>query len=385
MTPRNHWILAILLTLAGTAGCDMTGEPVWRPDSKGFVFTRADGSMDYFDLAKAGSLQLVPAMGIKPNLPAISPDHQFVATALALNGPNGHNLSINFLKLEDGSTVRNDEQSWGTPDERRQIAPTRCFWCPTGKRIIITYGNAIDNGPLRAVVFDVKTYKMAELNLMPLTAMYTLFGVSPMLPDGTGYLAGRDSQSEAVVSVVSWDGWEQQITFSDSVKSNFLDLVRSEKSQQEKRDKFLPFPSGRWEGMQLHLPTKLGNVVIDTKSRYCMLTGKDRWTQATKQVTDVFARTPNEQAFAVIAIDNAKSLVCWQRGIGATSVFGVDLTDTATGRRKVIEPNHTLVGSGNPLFPSPDGKYVLAFLQKGEERMLYVIDANGTVKHRLVL
>ncbi|MDP1796266.1 MAG: hypothetical protein Q8K78_02235, partial [Planctomycetaceae bacterium] len=162
----------LILFLCGcvlTSGCGPAPQPVWNKDSRSFFYTHTDGSVLQYDLDKSATRVLLKPGLYRPRQVALSPKLAFVAFAQSAFGPEGRAVQMGLASLLDGKTNWSNLEEWGDAKGQRQVSTSSCYWCPTGRRILIWYQHALDSpGTLESAtlyghfaVYDVNSRKLS--------------------------------------------------------------------------------------------------------------------------------------------------------------------------------------------------------------------------------
>lgn len=388
---KQHFFLplcCLVASLAILSGCSpVIWTPTWSHDSESFFYTQDDGSVSQYDLKSKSSQILFTLKDGKPTRVAISPDNKLIAVAKAkatkVKGwdffsenaalkdldvaSKGHTIELTIVRLSDKKVLIQKTQAWGDPKASQIPQRTNAYWCPSGKRILICYYNEEADGPGFAV-YDVESEKLVEMDtLMPETLMTWFLGVSPLVPDGSGYLAieAEDKKEKKPGFVlVDWEGNQHIIENTPALEAFFLNF------NEDRKKIFSRLSTAKWDKNVLTFLCAEGRIRIDLKNRRASI---EPW-QENQQVW--FEKVPKSCTTALIAPFPNSALqlrfLCINEGESKKMV--VELFDSQNHCQKVLPIKEAFPG---PL--SPDGKHMLVPLTQDNKEWLYVIRDDGTI------
>jgi hypothetical protein len=217
-----HLISALALVLLAT-GC--VPNVSWLPDSSGFVYTTAKGTLVRYDVTKGTRRVLVADTGTNTIWPTVSPDGKRIAVArLNLDKDQPHTLQVILYDLEGIKVQRSQRLDWKgldlDKDSPRLGTQTHLYWAPQGDRLLV-YGNGTTAVYAPGTDRVVKQWRGTQ----PLAC-----GNTPIRPDGKGFLLGKhgDRFRKAAepkvgeIVFVDWDGREGQIKPKDDRTTELL-------------------------------------------------------------------------------------------------------------------------------------------------------------------
>lgn len=365
-------LFLFLLWCLLASGCGPASQPVWNKDSRSFFYTQADGSMLQYDLDKGATRVLLTPGRQQPRQIAISPKLPLVAFAQSAFGAESRAVQVGLASLPDGSVNWSNLEVWGDSKAQRDVSAASCYWCPTGQRILIWYqqdgaipGLIQSATPFgQFAVYDVKSRKLSELTTAPPAVILgQVTHVSPLCPDGSGFLAMKLADRGPKFFFVSWDGWEYPLVLTEEVEV-LLNLMSDPKAGEETKTRtYFPLPQGVWTENVLKFPTRSGMIAIDLKTRKITLETLTALQQ--REFDQITAADTADAPWATIQMAPFRggeyALHCrLKTGDGSLSAR-VELVDTKVQRRRVLLegtlPENFLV---HHLIPSPDGQLILA-------------------------
>lgn len=369
-----------LLVLLGMslAGCGTPRNPVWLADSKSFVFTRNDGSVLQYDIERNASRTLVDAGVQRINQVAVSPDNKYLAVAQAASGPDAHAASITIRRLSDGTEIVTRMVKWGKQDGRRDFTPASCFWCPSGKRVLLCYKQPQKEG-FRFAVYDVSAAKLRALTTSaPAVQFAAMLDVSPFCPDGSGYLAMPEGLGKGapVFRFVDWDGWESAIAVSPESQKLLDQLDRKALDETPP----VPFSRGTWFGKSLLFTCRLGEFRIDLDRKLLTVSRLSDVSRAEfEKLHAIETSEPGWLTWQVVPFQEGEFAVHCRirKNVGD---LRVELVKTATqARRMIAEGKMTPNGFDRVLTRSPDGRHILVALTQDKTHRAHVVSDDGRI------
>lgn len=380
-----HVLLGCLVTM----GCGPASPPVWNKDSRSFFYCRTDGAVIQYDLDKLASRTWLGPGQPQPRQIAVSTKTSTIAFAQAAIGADSRAVQVGFSSLLKVEPSWSKLETWGDPNARRVLCPVSCYWCPSGQRVLIWYQEGADIPGLiqsatpfgRFAVYDVASKKLNELTTSPPAVILgQAINASPICPDGSGYLGMKLADKGPQFSFVTWDGWEYPLALGDEIKA-LLNLAADTSTENDyKMRKFFPLPQGTWTGNVLKFTVRDGTVVIDPKAR---------------KITMEAVTEPQQQEFDQIDAADSADAPCTtiqtasfhdgRFSVHARMKTGggkIELVDLKEGRRRVLLTGIFPVNFfTHHLFPSPDGKFMLASLidESGKQSWIHVIKADGSI------
>ena len=271
---KNKLILfGLLVFCAGFSGC-IPMELVWLPDSSGFLFTR-DDRLVQFDLAKKSERVIISADWLRQGgcRPAIHPDGKQFALVRCKRSSTSDESQIHIsaqvliYDLAGNQSHASKELQWTEDtaqkgkmdDESGGVAA----WSPDGKRILFAFGNTL-------AAYDCQQQTFKRFPGIAPPSVFVVFGLSPFLPDGTGFLSCREPTKKPNESAskkepprfvfVEWDGWEHDLKLSPELLQAW--------SEPEWR---LVVLSARWEDGKAMLLSSVGMLCFDPRGRTATL------------------------------------------------------------------------------------------------------------------
>lgn len=374
-------------------GCGPAPQPTWEKDSRSFLYTQADGSLMQYDLEKEAIRPLFGPEDLQPRQVSLNPTATQVALVATALGAESRAAQVGIASLVDGKVTWHKMATWGNASAKRGICPSSCYWCPTGQRILIWYQNAGEIPALiqsstpfgRFAVFDVKSQTLSELTTAPpAVTLCQMLHVSPLCSDGSGYLAMKLADDGPKFFFVGWDGWEYPLAVTAEVEAALKLVGDSEKSQQKKLLTCFPIPQGVWSGFTLKFPTRSGMVAMDVKARKITL---DQLPADLQMDFDQIAAADSADApwitLQTAAFQGGDLELHFRMKSGANDgAARVEQVDRKLQRRRVLIegscPENIMV---HHLFPSPDGRRILACLKdpRAGSFCIHVVQADGTV------
>jgi len=264
--------LSVAVLLATAAGCGFADSRMaWSPDSKSLFYGTDDHSIKQYDLEKKATRVLERGSDAPTNV-AISLDGNFAAVSAAGWGSDCSGVVVSIYNLAKDQLVASKSQLWGNKDSKRDFRKSACFWCPSNRRVLICYLAGEYSDSVEAVVYDTEKATLGRIKGSPPAAsICSYIGISPIRPDGKGFLAMDNKPGEFRFSFVDWEGWERKIEKSENV-TNLLDALEKtetgklSKAEQDSFAKamFIPVPRARWDGNVIVCPFYKGALRIDT-------------------------------------------------------------------------------------------------------------------------
>lgn len=390
-------VLTIFFECLVAIGCGPAPQPVWEKDSRSFLYTQSDGSVMQYDLEKEAIRPLFGPGDRQPRLISLSPTSSQVAIAATALGEESRAVQVGIASLGDGKVAWEKVEFWGNRSAKRGICPSSCFWCPSGQRILVWYQNPGEIPALiqsstpfgRFAVFDMKSQTLSELTTAPpAVTLSQMLHVSPLCPNGSGYLAMKLADAGPKFYFVSWDGWEYPLAVSAEVEALLKLIGDSEAPQQKKLLVNFPVPQGVWSGSTLKFPTRSGMAEIDIKARKITLTQLPADVEKDfKEIADADAADAPWTTVQTAAFQGGDLELHFRMAFGAEDgAARVELVDKKLKRRRILIkgscPENIFV---HHLFPSPDRRRILACLKdaKTEGYCIHVVQSDGTVFAKL--
>jgi len=371
---------------------------VWNTDSRSFFYPHSDGSVQQYDIIQKSSRTLLAPGEQKPLLVAVNSKLPFLAWGRSALGAESRATQLGLVSLIHHTVNWSSLEVWGDPHAKRDVSATCCYWCPSGQRVLLW--NQEDpaipgfNEPHfpygKFAVFDVRSQTLSELTTTePAVILSQILHVSPIVPDGSGYLAMKLHVKGPQFFFVGWDGWEYPLS-TDSEVDALLKVLGDKQaaSQQETKSLYL-LPQGVWTGAVLRFPTRRGTVAIDVQSRRITMEPLDHQQQLEfDQITAADAADAPVTTIQVARFQGGRmALHCRQmNNKSPANSARIDLVDNTLGRRRVLLEGVLPVNfTVHHLFPSPDGQYVLACLIEPSSNTseIHVVRADGNVLARV--
>jgi hypothetical protein len=380
-----------ILGLVSAAGCGPAAQPVWNKDSKSFFYTRTDGSVLQFDIEKRATRTILAAGDQRPRVLGINPTESLIAVPATAIGAMSRAATVNLISMPQGIHDWLEPVMSGQRESKRIMSPSAAYWSPDGHRILIWYqAQVIDMDPTgsslgRFAVYDNRTRKVTELTTAPPAMILAqAANVSPMCPDGSGYLAMKLADNGPKFFVVTWDGWESPLEPTEEVLAELNLMVDKQLSDQERARLFFPLPHGVWAGQVLKMKTSRGEVQFDLKQRVVRLVELDA---TRRQLIDEIHAIDKADApwFTVQAAEfngDRFVVVVRQQLKDAIQLARIELLDRQEARKRVLlegrMPESMLT---HLLFPSPNRQIVLAHLldATGKQSQIHVIQIDGQI------
>jgi hypothetical protein len=386
-----------VMALTQFSGCGPAPQPVWNRDSRSFFYSQVDGSVVQYDLDKAAARTLIAPGERRAHQVAVNPELPFVAFAGAALGPEGRAAQVGMASLLNGSIKWHRQQVWGNTGSARELCPSLCHWCPTGRRVLVWFQQPVaipglvkSSTPYGGfAVLDVTTGDFSELKgTPPAAALCQALHVSPISGDGNGYLAMKLTDDIPVFSFVDWEGWESPLALSNEVASLFKRLGNPQTPREHLFGLCFPLPQGSWEGPVLRFALQSGMIEVDVKSRRITLRPLPEPQRA--EMEKIAAADMADACFTLQTATFSKGdLSLHYRMLTADKASGrvrVDLLDQKQDRRRAllegVAPENFLV---HHLFPAPDGSRILVCLTEATTSSfhIHVVEADGKVSAKL--
>lgn len=401
----NSRTLALWLLLGATllSGCVPARQPTWRADSKSFLYTHADGSVAEYDLEKEASRTVFEpppslARQFQPKQVALVPHSDLLIFAHASMSRDGRNLGYQaaFANLADREVGWTKLIEGG--NEARRSVPCATAAYATQERVLLwcqrTYDRlAPDAGP-ELGRFAVGEKENGALNWKELTTappavmLCQAINVSPLTPDGSGYLAAREKDGGAYLLFVTWDGWEYPLEGSQEILEQFRPEVLKQFLPQEADTslqggrQFLPLPQGRWFGRKLRIPTAMGSLTIDCDDHKVVVRELPQQQREELERIKAFdAETENGVTMQTARFSDGPYALHLRIQRGTPKVF-VELVHTKTRQRRLLKKGERLKALvAHHLHRSPDGKHILvSLIEPGTEKwQLHVVQSDGNI------
>jgi hypothetical protein len=379
----------VLLACLFSIGCGPAAPPVWNKDSRSFFYCRTDGAVMQYDLDKQANRMWLGPGQPQPRQIALSTKTSALAFAQAAIGTESRAVQIGVSSLLKIEPSWSKLEIWGDPSARRVLCPVSCYWCPSGQRVLIWYQEGADIPGLiqsttpfgRFAVYDIASKKLSELTTSPPAVILgQAINASPICPDGSGYLGMKLADKGPQFSFVTWEGWEYPLALGEEVKA-LLNLAADTSTENDyKMRKFFPLPQGIWAGNVLKFTLRDGTVVIDPKARKITI---EAVTEGQQQEFDQIDAA--DSADAPCTTIQTASFHDGPFSVQARMKTGggqIELVDFKEGRRRVLLNGIFPVNFfTHHLFPSPDGRFILASLidEAGKQTWIHVIKADGSL------
>jgi hypothetical protein len=283
--------LAVLCVAALLPSCSVPREPVWLPNSSGFIYTTDTGSVVHYDVSKGeGRTVVEKAAAVEEKastkIPALSPDGKQVALVRVSSVGTG-SIHLRVHELANGNLLH-AETLMITADQRdhRPIrdSTSGAIWSPCGKHVLFWYVNhkgGVSGGHYVARTRVIKIFESAT----PAVGLRA-FRLSPMSDDGRGFLATRRHElspnqetKQEYMLFVEFGGRQHSLKRTARVAAldkqfdrHFDDATavsdRSRYERYSKNNPLVPFPHGRWKQGVAQIAVCGGRLVIDTVERY---------------------------------------------------------------------------------------------------------------------
>lgn len=372
-------------------GCGPVAQPVWNKDSRSFFYAHADGSVAQYDLDKKAARTLLAAGQQQVKLVALSPARSALALAPAALGEQSRALQVGLLELPNGTLSWSKLEVWGDPRAKRVLAASSCFWCPTGRRILVWYHAPTDFGLAQSTpagkfaVFDVQSKTLTELTTAPPAVILAqLIHASPLCPDGSGYVAMKWLDKGPKFFFVSWDGWEYPLVSSEKVDT-LLSLEKDPKAPGGKKmETYFPLPQGVWADSVLKFTTRHGTIAMDMKQRAITLMPLTAMQQ--RELDQIVAADISEAPWATLQtapFQGGEFALHVRMKMGEASPSArIELVDSKAQRRRVLLEGQVLnYFLNHHLFPSPDGQLILACLRQERTKndWIHIVQPDGTI------
>ncbi len=230
----NYTLPFIVLAMIACAGCLPTVS--WLPDSGGIIYTTTDwpgldndsaiiarrggrwmpkelqGRLIHYDL-KTKSTRIIAKAETSTIQPALSPNGRQIAVArLKLEKGNQTTLQVVVYDLAGKEIQRSKLFEWGgVPKYDTEVGGiqkySQLFWAPRENKVLLCANN-------RSGIYDLGKHELVMLG----HARPSIFGTTPVRPDGKGFLLVKGDpgflepgvRSEAL-AFVDWEGKESGI------------------------------------------------------------------------------------------------------------------------------------------------------------------------------
>lgn len=386
-SPCRFWFVFLGCLIA--IGCGPASPPVWNKDSRSFFYSNTDGSVHQFDLDKMASRTLLGPGQQLPRHVALGPNIAAISFAQAALGAESGAAQVGFASLPNAEISWSKLEVWGDPNARRDICPVSCYWCPTGRRVLLWYQQSAAVPGLiksatpfgRFAVYDVTAHKLSELTTAtPAVILGQVINASPICPDGSGYLAMKLADKGPRLFFVTWDGWEYPLALDEEIEALLILMADTKTDDSYKMQKLFPLPQGTWSNNVLKFSLRDGTVVIDPKSRrVSMQQLTERQQREFEHITAADSTDAPWRTIQAAAFQGDRFALHARLNKGTARI---DLVDFKEDRRRVVlEGTFPLNYFIHHLFPSPDGKLILASVieRPGTRTWIHVINADGTI------
>jgi len=345
MTARFLQLPLQLLILAAFASTGCVPNIDWLPDSSGIIYTTTDwpdvhaqlqGKLIHYDLKKKAA-RLIAKTESNTIQPALSPDGKRIAVArLNLAWPLGRppekgkqpTLQVVVYDLEGKEIHGSKPMAWGEEpwDSEGERFP-QLFWAPRENKVLV-YANK------RTGIYNLGNSQAVMLEAVP-----SIYGTSPIRPDGKGFLVAKKDET---IAFVDWEGKESAIA-GPAEKLN-----ASEKE-------ILNFPTAvswsRWEGRVAIATWNAKELRIDTAKKTAELQNVDKavWALDGKEIQQLYTFPGGKTKLAVVYLVSPRDL----RQAYLPTVR-VDLIGPEPDRRRTLIESTPFCG----VYPSPNNELV---------------------------
>ena len=391
-----HFTKLMLLCMGAflVTGCGPAPEPTWNHDSSGFWYSRMDGSVCQFDLEKQASRTLIGPTEMRAWRIALHPEESSPAIAQAAVGPAGQGRAAQIYITPGGKQQASwsEVKAWGKAKGALGPGTTACYWCPTGKRVLIWYHQHLDlPGQLNSgmpqgsfAIFDVASRQLSDLTSPPPACQLTqILQVSPICPDGSGYLAMKPAEVFAQFVYVTWDGWEYPIEFASDFMQKLKVIDAPTAPLYMKETLGAPLPKGQWKGNALHILTSIGTVVLDLEKREGSLQPlTNSQHERLKRIYEADRADPKWTTLEAVPFrdDSIALHVRYEENQMKNPPCRLELVDNRkNGRRMLLEGKLIENQHSAHLFRSPDGRHIIArYIDSTSRSLQYaVVNAEG--------
>ena len=325
--------------LSAGAGCSVPRELTWLPDSSPRFCTRqAKGAVQCYNIRKHSLLTICGAGANGPSRIAVSPDGKNIAVIRAYHNVGEDDVTLSFYDLPSGMSHGEKSVVWAAENGKvqHQTCESGAYWSPDGKRILVYYASSYV-GTFRYAVFDTEKRTLRRvIGTDPAMGMCWLFGVSPIRPDGAGYLAApllRPSE----LYFVDWEGGERKLSPTAELLQPIRAMTDSGKQDTPhgfvarlRRDNLLPLPHGQWDHDILVLLFERGELRCDTT------TGRITGVVAPTQVAEQAAIARNSILDAATFRRGTCQVQCRVTSDEEPLTFAIDVVETPGNRKRPL-------------------------------------------------
>ncbi|WP_459556846.1 hypothetical protein [Lacunimicrobium album] len=387
--PSKYLSLLLIWPCLACVGCGPTAQPTWAPDSKSFFYAHADGSVLQYDLEKKAARTLIAAGDQQLARLDVNTAGTFLGVAHAAYGSEARAAQFGTVALLTGRVRWNDLSVWGGSTSARSVCPTSVYYCPTGKRVLIWYQQPYDifSGTKGEIpmgyfaVYDFETRKLEELQTAtPAITLAQMANVSPMVPDGSGYLAMKLTFEKPLFFFVTWDGWEYPIELDERSRELLNSMGSQDSDKGELMHNLFPLPQGVWDKNVLTYVIPHGQVRIDPVAKTFTTTKLTKEQQANfERIHGHNEGTEESVSLEVVRFPGVEREVhC--RAYGQTGIKVLLVNLKTKGRRTIAEGALPAPLRAHQLFLSPDGERVLAWVCDEEQTAsIHVIESDGSI------
>jgi hypothetical protein len=280
------------LGLIGSAGCFPT--VAWLPDSSGIVYTTTDwpggfpdmpgefhGRLVHYDLAKK-TARVITKTKTNTIQPALSPDGKRIAVArLSLEKDKSPTLQVVVYDLQGKEIHSSKTLAWGEEPKGEVGAEkyAQLFWASRENKVLV-------HANKHSGIYDLEKGQAMMLG----AAVPSIYGMTPIRPDGKGFLLAKEDKS---VAFVDWEGKETAITIPDE-----------KLAAREQEILFIPAAVcwSRWEGPVAIATWKAKEWRIDTAKLTATLRNLDEaaWALDGKEIQQHYAFPGGKIKLAVL-------------------------------------------------------------------------------------
>lgn len=391
----------ILLVISGLlAGCSIPRGIVWLSDCSGFVYMSRDGSLVKYDVNEQTKTVLLSEVSRSTRVPAVSPDGRHFAVVNAFSVPiegvphSEDSIQVVVYDGDGRSTGKSQVLIWESDDEElegKTVRNSAAIWSPRGDRILVC---AMGGSKSRYAWYDVKTQKLHKIeNARPVVYYDWVYRLSPIRPDGKGFLAmpdGKRTDGFSDLMFVEWNGRQHELKETASVKEfeAALEKARSEarkpgiEVKQREGEKLFPLPDGFWKGGTATIVCE-GHFHIDTDNQTLSYEADEDLARRRRQLAE-------EDVYEEVKLAGGRFVVRLRGTDGTPNQSSggdrFELRDTTTGKTTFLT-GFVELGFERPMTVSPDKQYVVLKYspkrrnreKEEEQEYVMVIDSDGRV------
>lgn len=379
---KIHLLIIIIVTAGSALGCVPACDPVWTSDSQSVIVSKSDGAVIQYDLDKRAQRQLLGPDNYRPSRVAISPDGKQAVIAVAEFGQTSRRVAVQIVRLSDGQSLTVEDQTWGDANAARTWVSASAYWCPSGKRVLICYSDL--KNLVTSVVYDPASRKFQELRTTPPPMMFcAALNLSPILPDGSGYIGFSSNKDTIQLRLVKWDGWEYALT-QEGFDVPMVPKDLGSKVQQTSKLDPSYLGQARWEGLKLMIPFADRTIVADFPERKLTTRSHTKAEQSAFQLATSGLAAGSISAQSVRFSKGDLSVVC--RSETGKGTQRVELVDRSTNGRRLLLTGNPQFGLGARMLTlSPDGEHVLVVTNKDGTNWGYLVKYDGAIVGKIDL